>query len=84
MIAVHSCVRCDGAVLEYSPPSPDSTLCINCGWRPAEVPVEVQVSVEADLGRNKLKRNRGGDRIATGKPALSGWDRVKRHRTKPC
>ena len=82
MIRLNSCPRCHGAVLEYTPPSADSAMCINCGWRRQEVPPDIQEQVQAHLGKAVFEGRYAHTRIGTGKPPLSGWDRVKRSRER--
>jgi len=82
MIALQSCPRCKGAVLQYSGTAVDSPLCINCGWRKADVPVDVLEQVEQHLGQPYMEDKYTHARIGTGKPPLSGWDRVKRRRER--
>ena len=83
MITVNACPRCHGAVLEYLAPATDSALCVNCGWRQPHIPPDIQAQVEAHLGEPFLREDRSGHhRVGTGKPPLSGWDRVKRRRAR--
>ena len=83
MITVHACPRCHGAVLEYGAPATDSALCVNCGWRQPNIPPDIQAQVEAHLGEPFLRSDRtGSHRVGTGKPPLSGWDRVKRRKAR--
>jgi len=82
MMNLHGCPRCNGAVVQYGPPSFDSDMCINCGWRPQEIPADVLELVEAHAGKAYLEDRTGHSRIGTGKPPLSGWDRVKRRRQR--
>ena len=81
MITLQSCPRCNGAILEYSHPV-DSALCITCGWRRAEIPADVLAQVKAHLGEPYMEDRYIHTRIGTGKPPLSGWDRVKRRRER--
>ena len=83
MISVNACPRCRGAVVEQSPPAIDTALCVNCGWRRQEIPPDVQMEVAAHVGKPFLEESRyTHHRIATGKPALTGWERVKRARDR--
>ena len=82
MIVLHACPRCSGAVLEYPPPTTDSALCINCGWRRSQIPPAIQAQVEAHLGQPFMEERYTRERIGTGKPPLNGWDRVKRRRER--
>ena len=83
MITVNACPRCHGAVLEYRAPATDGALCVNCGWRRPSIPPDIQAQVEAHLGEPFLREDRKGNhRVGTGKPPLSGWDRVKRRRAR--
>ena len=82
MIAVNSCPRCKGAVLEHGGSYVDSAMCLNCGWRKAEVPTEVLEQVKNHLGDPYMEDRYTHTRIGTGKPPLSGWDRVKRRRER--
>ena len=80
MISLRKCPRCEGAVLERPAPATDSPMCIICGWRGAEIPAHVQTQVEAHLGEPFIEDRYTHTRIGTGKPALSGWERLKRRR----
>lgn len=82
MIALHSCPRCKGAVLEYAGSYVDNAMCLNCGWRKADVPAEVMAQVKDHLGQPYMEDRYTHTRIGTGKPPLSGWDRVKRRRER--
>jgi Zn ribbon nucleic-acid-binding protein len=82
MISLGSCPRCNGAVLEYLPSGTESALCINCGWRQPDIPPQVQAQVDAHMGRPYLEQPYNRNRIGTGKPPLSGWDRVKLRRER--
>ena len=62
--------------------SADGTLCVNCGWRKADVPPEIQTQVEAHLGTPYMEERYTHSRIGTGKPPLNGWERVKRRRER--
>ena len=57
-------------------------MCINCGWRQSDVPPLIQAQVKAHLGKPYMDDRYTHDRIGTGKPPLSGWDRVKRRRAR--
>ena len=57
-------------------------MCINCGWRQSDVPPHIQAQVKAHLGKPYMDDRYTHDRIGTGKPPLSGWDRVKRRRAR--
>jgi hypothetical protein len=57
-------------------------MCLNCGWRKAEVPTEVLKQVKNHLGDPYMEDRYTHTRIGTGKPPLSGWDRVKRRRER--
>ena len=65
MISLHACPRCKGAVFEYSPAEDENALCINCGWRRAEVPQAILAQVEAHLGSPFVEHT--PVRIGTGK-----------------
>ena len=78
MISLHACPRCKGAVFEYSPAEDENALCINCGWRRAEVPQAILAQVEAHLGSPFVEHT--PVRIGTGKPSPSGWERIRRNR----
>jgi len=82
MINLNSCPRCKGAVMESINPSFDSAMCITCGWRKSEVSAEVLAQVQAHLGEPYMEDRYTHSRIGTGKPPLSGWDRVKRSRER--
>ena len=82
MISLHACPKCKGAVLEYDAPNLESPLCLNCGWRRAEIPPDVQAQVEAHLGKADLEERYAHSRIGTGKPPLSGWQRIKRRKER--
>ena len=82
MMNLQGCPRCDGAVVEYSRPDIDNAMCVNCGWRRQDIPPDVQEAVEAYLGKAYLEDRGSHSRIGTGKPPLSGWDRVKRKRQR--
>ena len=82
MMALHSCPRCKGAVMEHGQTAPESAVCINCGWRRAEIPEDVIAQVEAHLGQPYMEDRYAHSRIGTGKPPLSGWERVKRRRER--
>ena len=81
MLDLHGCPRCNGAVVEY-PWSDDGTYCINCGWRRPDISPEIQAQVEAHLGKSYMETHYAHNRIATGKPPLSGWERIKRARER--
>jgi hypothetical protein len=82
MIALHACPRCNGAVLEYPPPDAEGALCITCGWRQPDISPDVQAQIEAHLGKPSLEKPYTHTRIGRGKPALSGWERVKLQRER--
>jgi hypothetical protein len=69
-------------VVEYAPPALDSATCVNCGWRRPEIPPDVQALVADHLGKSYLEGRYRHHRIGTGKPPLSGWDRIKRARQR--
>ena len=79
MAALNGCPRCLGAVLNDSL---DEFLCVNCGWRPVYISPEIQSEVEAYWGRRIVGDARVANRIGTGKPAASGWDKEKRRRER--
>ena len=81
MIRLHDCPKCRGAVFEYAIPALDGTLCINCGWRPRDVPRQIQAEVVAHLGEPALGAHTYS-RIGTGKPSPSGWEKTKRRRER--
>ena len=82
MISLHECPRCNGAVLEHSPVDMDGAMCINCGWRRSDILPDIQAQVEAHLGKPYLEPRYAHSRIGTGKPPLSGWERLKRLRRR--
>lgn len=82
MISLEGCPRCNGAMLKYPDPVVDGTLCVNCGWRKADVPPEIQTQVEAHLGKPYMEERYTHSRIGTGKLPLNGWERVKRRRER--
>ena len=57
-------------------------MCINCGWRRPDIPDDVQREVVAHRGDAYLEGRYIHERIGTGKPPLSGWDRKKRLRER--
>ena len=69
-------------MLEYPTPAVERALCVNCGWRRSEVPPDVQSQVEAHVGEALMEERYVHDRIGTGKPPLSGWERTKRRRER--
>ena len=82
MIELDACVRCGGAILDYSSPITDSPMCITCGWRKVSVPADVQAEVEAHMGKTFMEDRYTHKQIGTGKPPLSGWEREKRRRER--
>ncbi len=76
MMDLKGCPRCNGAVL-VSDPSADGAVCVNCGWRRSDVSSEVMAQVVAHLGKPYMEDRYSHSRIGTGKPPLSGWDRLK-------
>ena len=82
MMKLKACPRCEGAVLELAGVGGEDGLCINCGWRRPDVPVDIQEQVEARLGQRYVDDHYTQSRIGTGKPPLSGWDRVKLRRER--
>ena len=82
MIHTNACPRCQGAVLEYAPPVEENALCINCGWRRREISAEIQAQVSDRLGQPDVEERYTRSQIGTGKPPLSGWDRVKLRRER--
>ena len=82
MIAPNNCPRCKGAVLQYPAPADDGALCINCGWRKADIHPEIQAQIQAYLGKPYMEDRYTHNRIGTGKPPLNGWERVKRRRER--
>jgi Zn ribbon nucleic-acid-binding protein len=72
------CPRCNGVVL--ADPFEDDVKCVTCGWHPRTVPDDVMLEVEAHKGKSNIGHNR--KRPPQGKPALSGWERLKRRREK--
>ena len=78
MIILQACPKCRGSVLEHGPAVlEDGPLCVNCGWRRSEIPPDVRAQVEARLGQPYLEDRYIHSRIGTGKPPLSGWQRLK-------
>ena len=83
MIILQACPKCRGAVLEHDPAVlEDGPLCVNCGWRRSDIPPDVRAQVEARLGQPYLEDRYIHSRIGTGKPPLSGWQRLKRLRER--
>ena len=82
MLKLHSCPRCDGAILEYQPPDSDGGLCVNCGWRRKSISSDVLVEVRAHLGQPYVDDHYARKQIARGKPQPSGWERAKRRRER--
>ena len=82
MIRFHACPRCEGAVLENTRSYADDATCISCGWRRAGIPDDVRDQVQEHLGKRVLESSYVRDRVGTGKPPLSGWDRVKLQRER--
>ena len=68
--------------MEHGPSIEDGAVCINCGWRKQEIPADVLEQVQAHLGEPYMDGRRPQQRIGTGKPPLSGWDRVKLRRER--
>jgi len=68
--------------LNYDNPVDEGALCLNCGWRVAAVPQDVAVEVQAYLGKSYTESFRDRYRIGTGKPPISGWERIKRRAAK--
>ena len=66
--------------MEHRASVEDGAVCINCGWRRQEIPADVLEQVQAHLGEPFLDSRHPQKRIGTGKPPLSGWDRVKLRR----
>ncbi len=81
MITLNACPRCSGAILDFGSPNVDGPLCITCGWRRPDVPLDVQLEVEAHVGLESTARYLR-KRIGTGKPPLSGWEAKKRQRER--
>jgi hypothetical protein len=82
MITFNACPRCGGAVLDYGAARIDSPMCITCGWRHVEVPPDVQLEVEAHLEMDFIENPYLHQQIGTGRPPLSGWERIKRQRER--
>ena len=82
VIYTNACPRCQGAVMEFSPPTEDNALCIICGWRRREVSREIQAQVMDRMGLPEVEDRHVRSRMGTGKPPLSGWDRVKLRRQR--
>ncbi len=80
MIKFGDCPRCGGAVIDEAPPMEDSPLCITCGWRRPDVPVDIQAEVTAHLGKKFVENRYTHRQIGKGKAPLSGWERTKRRR----
>ena len=78
MISFGACPRCKGPVFDSVETNEDSPLCIMCGWRqPGRTP-EIEAEVRACLGKARTHATRYLKRtIGTGKPPLSGWEKVK-------
>jgi Zn ribbon nucleic-acid-binding protein len=82
MIRIRACPRCDGAILEHRPSDVEDAMCINCGWRRQDIPDDVQQEVVAHRDKAYVEDRYVRERIGTGKPPLSGWDRKKRLRER--
>jgi hypothetical protein len=67
-------------VLEYTARADEDALCVNCGWRRPNIPPDVQAYVDEHLGKDQLRERYERTSIGTGKPPLSGWQRLKRQR----
>ena len=80
MIRFGACPRCGGAVIDEAPPLEDSPMCITCGWRRPDVPVDIQAEVTAHLGKKFVENRYTHRQIGKGKAPLSGWERTKRLR----
>ena len=80
MINFGACPRCGAAVIDEAPPFEDSPMCITCGWRRPDVPVDIQAEVQAHLGKKFVENRYTHKQIGKGKAPLSGWERTKRQR----
>ncbi|HAL46759.1 MAG: hypothetical protein FI707_11565 [SAR202 cluster bacterium] len=78
MLRQETCPRCEGLVVDE--PFEDELKCIYCGWRPVEIPDDVQREVDSHIGRSFIDHSR--KRPPRGKPPLSGWEREKLRRQR--
>ena len=78
MIRPESCPKCDGVIVDE--PLEDELKCLSCGWRPAEIPPDVQEEVDLHLGRSFIDHSR--KHLPRGKPPLTGWEREKLRRQR--
>ena len=82
MMSFQGCPRCKGAVLEFPATDNEGAMCVNCGWRRRSIPPDIQEYVDEHLGKPYLRERYERAKIGTGKPPLSGWERLKRRRTQ--
>ena len=82
MMSLHGCPRCSGAVVDDPIAADDDALCVNCGWRRADIPLHIQTEVAAHLGKPYMGDRYTHHRIGKGKPPLSGWDQIKQRRAR--
>lgn len=82
MIALNACPKCKGTIYQYDQPTEDGPMCLNCGWRQNDIPQDVELEVRSHLGKPFMEDRYAHHRIATGKPPLSGWERIKRRRDR--
>jgi len=83
-VLVGSCPRCEGAVELHPPQFEEEDTCVNCGWRRAEIPPDVQRTVQEHQGEDHLPgeiyRHRD---IGKGKSLpLSGAAKKRREKAK--
>ncbi len=80
MLTFHGCPRCKGTVIASTARADEDPMCVNCGWRRPNIPADVQEYVDEHLGQPQLRERYERTYIDTGKPPLSGWQRLKRRR----
>ena len=68
--------------MERRPADGEVAMCINCGWRRQDILDDVQQEVVARRDQAHMEDRYVRERIGTGKPPLSGWDRKKRLRER--
>ncbi len=82
MMTLNSCPKCTGTIYQYDESTEDGPMCLNCGWRQNDIPQDVELEVQTHLGKPFMEDRYAHHRIATGKPPLSGWERIKRRRDR--
>ena len=80
-MSLRTCPRCTGAVIDYDHMS-DCPSCVNCGWRQVEISADVKTEYDSYFGIDRSPDYYAHRTIGTGKPPLSGWERVKRQRER--